>query len=153
MRGKYFRFLPVAALCMGIGQVFAHEDGLVTQPSAHSYQETQDKLQAALKEKGLILFAEVDHTKGAEGVGLKMLPEKVFIFGNPKGGTPFMVSQPKAAIDFPLKALVWQDEKGKVFVTYNSMEYVTHRHHIKDQEELAKKIDGALAAITKAATE
>jgi uncharacterized protein (DUF302 family) len=131
----------------------AHDSGLITKPSKYSYQETQSRLEAALKEKGMTLFAKVDHTEGATQVGLKMLPETVTIFGNPKGGTPFMVSQPLAAIDFPLKALVWEDSHGKVFLSYNTLDYITHRHKISDKAELTKKLDGVLAAIAKAATE
>lgn len=126
---------------------------MITKPSKYSYQETQIRLEAALKEKGMVQFAKVDHTDGASKVGLKMLPETVTIFGNPKGGTPFMVSNPQAAIDFPLKALVWEDSKGQVFLTYNTLDYVAQRHGISDQGELTKKLDGVLAAIAKAVTE
>lgn len=133
--------------------VSAEENGLITKPSKYGYQETQSRLEAALKEKGMVLFAKVDHTEGASKAGLKMLPETVTIFGNPKGGTPFMVSNPLAAIDFPMKALVWEDGKGKVFLTYNTLEFVTQRHHISDQGALAQKLDGVLAGIAKSVTE
>ena len=77
----------------------------------------------------------------------------VTIFGNPKGGTPFMVASPQSAIDFPLKALVWENLEGKIFVSYYPVTSIVNRHSIKGQDELAKKLDGLLAAIAKAATE
>lgn len=129
------------------------DNGMKTQASNHGFQETQTRLEAALKEKGLTVFAKVDHAEGAQKAGMKMPPATVTIFGNPKGGTPFMVASPESAIDFPLKALVWEDGTGKVFMSYNSLASIVARHDIKGQDELAKKLDGLQAAITKAATE
>ena len=128
-------------------------DALKTMESKHGFQDTQARLEAAIKEKGLIQFAKIDHADGAQKAGLKMQPATVTIFGNPKGGTPFMVAAPEAAIDFPLKALVWQDASGKVFVGYNTLTTIVARHNIKGQDELAKKLDGLLAAIAKAAAD
>ena len=90
---------------------------------------------------------------GAQKVGLKMQPETVTIFGNPRGGTPFMVASPESAIDFPMKALVWEDTSGKVFMGYNTLVSIVKRHHIKGEDALAKKIDGVQAAIAQAVTE
>ena len=90
----------------------------------------------------------IDHSGEAEKVGLKMRPTKVVIFGSPKGGTPLMVAAPTLAIDLPLKALVAEDENGKVWVTYNSPEYLQQRHSVP--EDLIKNIVGAGALIAKA---
>jgi uncharacterized protein (DUF302 family) len=129
------------------------DDSMKTQVSKHSFTDTQTRLEAALKEKGLTLFARIDHAEGAQKVGLKMQPATVTIFGNPKGGTPFMVASPEAAIDFPLKALLWEDASGKVMLSYNTVTSIVARHKIKGQDELAMKLDGLLAAIAKSATE
>ena len=90
--------------------------------------ETVDKLKAILRSKGVTLFALVDHSGEAAKVGMKMPPAKLLIFGNPKGGTPLMLAAPSAAIDLPLKILVAEDSEGKVWISYNSPEYLKERH-------------------------
>jgi uncharacterized protein (DUF302 family) len=129
------------------------DDAMKTQASKHGFNDTQTKLEAALKEKGLTVFAKIDHADGAQKAGLKMLPATVTIFGNPKGGTPFMVASPESAIDFPLKALVSEDAAGKVSLSYNTVSSIVAKYKIKGQDELTKKLDGLLAAIAEAATE
>ncbi len=102
-------------------------EGIITKPSKYSVDETLNRLQAALRGKGIKIFAEVDHSGEAEKVGLKMPPTRLLIFGDPKGGTPIMLAAPLAAIDLPVKALVWQDQEGKVWLSYNDSEYVRQR--------------------------
>jgi len=104
------------------------EEGIVKMPSHHSVDETVDKLRTILKSKGVMLFALVDHSGEAGKVGLKMPPTKLLIFGNPKGGTPLMLAAPSAALDLPLKILVAEDSDGKVWISYNSPEYLKERH-------------------------
>jgi uncharacterized protein (DUF302 family) len=103
-------------------------NGIINKSSKHSVDETLGKLQAILQGKGIAVFALIDHSGEAEKVGMKMRPTKLLIFGNPKGGTPLMVAAPSIAIDLPLKILVWQDDQGKVWVSYNSPEYLAERH-------------------------
>ena len=126
----------------------AKENGLVQVASRYSVEETVARLQTAFAEKGMQVFAVIDHSGEAEKVGLKMRPTKVVIFGSPKGGTPLMVAAPSLAIDLPLKALVAQDGDGKVSVTYNSPEYLQNRHSVPG--ELIKNLAGAGAVIGKA---
>jgi uncharacterized protein (DUF302 family) len=90
----------------------------------------------------------VDHSGEAEKAGLKMRPTQVILFGSPKAGTPVMVAAPTTAIDLPLKALVWEDAEGKVWLTYNSPDYLQRRHGIP--EELVKNIAGAGAVLAEA---
>jgi uncharacterized protein (DUF302 family) len=104
------------------------EEGIVKIPSHHSVDETVDKLRTILKSKGVTLFVLIDHSGEAEKVGLKMPPTKLLIFGNPKGGTPLMLAASSAAIDLPLKILVAEDSQGKVWISYNSPEYLKERH-------------------------
>jgi len=104
------------------------ENGIVDTPSSHSVNETVEKLKGILQAKGVTLFALVDHSGEAEKVGMKMRPTKLLIFGSPKAGTPPMLAAPSIAIDLPLKILVWEDGQGKVWLSYNSPEYLKERH-------------------------
>ncbi len=104
------------------------ENGIIHKPSSHSVDEILRKLQEILAAKGVTVFALVDHSGEAEKVGMHMPPTKLLIFGNPKGGTPVMLAAPSMAIDLPLKILIWQDVGGKVWVSYNSPEYLRERH-------------------------
>ena len=106
----------------------SEERGIIGISSNHSVDETVDRLKAILQEKGINLFAVVDHSGEAEKAGMKMRPTKLLIFGNPKAGTPVMLAAPSSAIDLPLKILVWEDVQGKVWVTYNSPIYLQERH-------------------------
>ncbi len=126
----------------------AHENGLVQVVSRYSVEETVRRLESAFADKGLHVFAVIDHSGEAAKVGLTMRPTKVLIFGSPKGGTPVMVAAPSLAIDLPLKALVAQDADGKVWVTYNDPKYLKERHSVS--EELIKNLAGAGAVIAKA---
>ena len=123
-------------------------NGLLQVASKYSVEETVTRLESVLGERGVRVFALIDHSGEAEKVGLKMRPTKLVIFGNPKGGTPVMVAAPTIAIDLPLKALVWEDESGKVWVSYNSPEYLQQRHGVP--EDLIKNIAVAGALVAKA---
>src|SRR5215475_12805226 len=103
-------------------------NGIIEIPSRHSVQETVEKLKTILETKGVTLFALVDHSGEAEKVGLKMPPTKLLIFGSPKAGTPLMLASPSIAIDLPLKILIWEDSRGKVWVSYNRPAYLQERH-------------------------
>jgi len=106
--------------------------GLVTLASRHSVEETTATLERLLADKGIKLFALVDHSGEAEKAGLHMPPTKLLIFGNPKGGTPLMLASPTAAIDLPLKILVWEDNRQKVWISYNSADYILKRHGLPE---------------------
>jgi uncharacterized protein (DUF302 family) len=125
-----------------------NENGLLQVASRYTVDETVDRLKAILAERGLQVFALVDHSGEAEKVGMKMRPTKLLIFGSPKGGTPVMLAAPSVAIDLPLKALVAEDEAGKVWISYNSPEYLQQRHGIPP--DLVKNIAGVGALVAKA---
>jgi len=122
--------------------------GIIDVSSRYSVPETLARLQAILKEKGITVFALIDHSGEAAKAGLTMRPTQLLIFGNPKGGTPLMVAAPRAAIDLPLKVLAWQDEQGKVWLSYNSPEYLQERHGFP--ADLVKNIAGISALVQKA---
>jgi uncharacterized protein (DUF302 family) len=126
----------------------ANENGLVQVASSRSVPETLKQLQTILEARGLKVFALVDHSGEADKVGLKMRPTQLLIFGSPKGGTPVMVAAPTVAIDLPLKALVWEDADGKVWVSYNSPDYLQQRHGIP--ADLVNNIAGVGALVEKA---
>jgi uncharacterized protein (DUF302 family) len=102
--------------------------GIIDVASHHTVDQTVETLRTMLQSKGVTLFGVVDHSGEAEKVGLTMPPTKLLIFGNPKAGTPLMLAAPSAAIDLPLKMLVWQDAGGRVWISYNSPQYLQERH-------------------------
>jgi len=122
--------------------------GMIDVPSPYSVPETLARLESILKERGVTVFARVDHSGEAEKAGLKMRPTQLLIFGSPKAGTPLMVATPSVAIDLPLKALAWEDESGRVWLSYNAPDYLQERHGFP--VELLKNIAGASALIPKA---
>jgi uncharacterized protein (DUF302 family) len=124
------------------------DHGMIDVPSPYSVPETLARLESILEERGVSVFARVDHSGEAEKAGLKMRPTQLLIFGSPKAGTPLMVATPRAAIDLPLKALAWEDESGKVWLSYNAPEYLQQRHGFP--VDLLKNIAGASALIQKA---
>jgi len=121
-------------------------NGIVDVPTLHSIDETVDKLKAILKEKGVALFALVDHSGEAAKVGLVMRPTKLLIFGSPRAGTPLMVAAPSIAIDLPLKILVWEDDRENVWLSYNSPEYLASRHDLPCELRQNLGVVAALAA-------
>jgi uncharacterized protein (DUF302 family) len=108
-------------------------NGIVNKPSNHSVEQTVESLTNILKAKGVALFALIDHSGEAEKIGLKMRPTKLLIFGNSKAGTPLMLASPSSAIDLPLKILIWEDAQGKVWLSYNSPEYLIERHGLAQE--------------------
>jgi len=128
-------------------------NGLITVSSAFGPDETMKRLEAEVLAKGMMVFARVDHAAGAAGAGLQLRPTDLLIFGAAKGGTPLMQAAQTIGIDLPLKALVWQDEAGKTFLSYNDPAYLTHRHGLADQaKSVVNAITGALEAMAAKAT-
>ena len=117
--------------------------------SAHSFVDTFERLKSAVLSKGLTVFATINFSDDAEHTGLKMNPTRLLIFGNPKAGTSLMIAAPSLAIDFPLKVLVSEDADGKVWLSYNTTQYLKERHNIPD--ELLKNIGGIVQIVESAA--
>jgi uncharacterized protein (DUF302 family) len=116
------------------------DNGLIHLDSPYSVPETVDRVLKQLSTRGLTLFARINHSAGAAAVGLEMPPTELLIFGSAKAGTPLMLAAPTLAIDLPLKALAWQDQDGKVRLSFNSAEYLQIRHNIP--HDLLKNIAG-----------
>ena len=119
------------------------DNGLVTLQSTHDFVTTLARIEAALKARGITLFARVDHAAGANGAGLSLRPTMLLLFGNPAAGTPLMQAAQTAGIDLPLKMLVWRDAAGTVSLTYNDPEWIAARHALGEE---AQKPVAALAA-------
>lgn len=123
-------------------------NGLVTVASKFSVGETLDRLTAALTEAGLRVFARIDHARGAEEVGLSLRPTELLIFGHPRGGTPLMQDKQTAGIDLPVKALAWEDEEGKVWLTYNEAAWLATRHGLgASSKNAVEAIETGLATL------
>jgi len=124
------------------------DNGVVSTASPYSVDETLKHLETLLEGKGIKIFARIDHSGEAAKVGMEMHPTKLLIFGSPKGGTPVMLAAPSSALDLPLKALVWEDDQGKVWISYNDPAYLQQRHGIP--ADLIKNLAGPGALIQKA---
>lgn len=128
-------------------------DGLITLQSHYEPKETMQRLEAAVKAKGMTVFAHVDHAAAAAEVGLTLRPTDLLIFGSPKAGTPLMQSVQTIGIDLPLKALVWQDDKGATWLSYSDLAWLVERHGGAPGTEVAvRAAAGALNAVATEAT-
>lgn len=124
------------------------DNGIAHVSSPYSVPETLKRIETIVQARGLAILARIDHSGDAAKVGLTMHPTELLIFGNPKAGTPLMVASPTLAIDLPLKTLVWKDGGGKVWVSFNSPEYLKQRHNIP--EVLLKNISGVSLIVEEA---
>jgi uncharacterized protein (DUF302 family) len=128
-------------------------DGLITLPSSYGPKDTMNRLETEVKARGLTVFVRVDHAAGAEAVGLALRPTELLLFGNARGGTPLMQANQTIGIDLPLKALVWQDEAGKTWLSYNDPGWLATRHGLGGEADApVGAITAALAALARAAT-
>ena len=125
-------------------QAMAADDGITFKASPFTVAQTIDRLDAVLKERGAVVFARIDHAAEAKKVGLDLPPAQLLIFGNPKTGTPLMVAHPRIAIDLPMKALAWQDADGKVWIGFNSADYMKKRHDLTDEQAKSLAVVGGL---------
>lgn len=144
------RFCAAVALsfCMACSAWAA--DGLVAIKSAHPPKETLDRLEKLVKEKGMTVFARVDHAAGAAKVGKTLRPTELLIFGNPQGGTPLMECAQTAGIDLPMKAMAWHDAKGRSWLGYNDPVWIAQRHKAP-KCAAAANLKKALAGLAEAA--
>ena len=128
------------------------DNGMISIKSSHDVKTTVDRLENKLREKGMSVFIRINHAEMAQKVGKKLRPTELIIFGNPKAGTPLMQCGQSVGIDLPQKALIWQDEAGQVWLSYNDPKYLANRHSIKGCSEVIKKIEKALGNFARLAT-
>ena len=128
-------------------------NGIKTISSALDSKQTMDRLEAAVRAKGLTVFARIDHALGAKEVGMPLRPTELLIFGNARGGTPMMQALQTTGLDLPLKALVWEDASGKTWLSYNEPEWIVSRHgRDASLSGTVSSLSAVLAALSKAAT-
>jgi uncharacterized protein (DUF302 family) len=129
----------------------AADNGIVTLPTHRSVEEAADRLASLIEAKHILLFARIDFAADAQRAGLAMNPSQLLVFGNPRAGTPLMQAVPTAALDLPLKVLVWQDGDGRVWFSYNATSYLQTRHGAP--ADLMKALDGVVALVQAAAAD
>lgn len=151
-RGIGFCATVLAGLVLTLPAMAGGKQGLVNMKSEHDVAATESRLVSALNDKGMTVFARIDHAEGAASVDQVLRPTKLVVFGNPKAGTPLMQCQQSAAIDLPQKALIWEDSDGQVWLTYNDVDYLAERHQLEGCEAPLKKVAAALDGFAKAAT-
>jgi uncharacterized protein (DUF302 family) len=144
--------IVAVAVVVFIGTPAFAAGGLITKRSQHSVADTMDRLEKAVTERGFVVVARVDHADAAQKAGLSLRPTQILIFGNPRAGTPLMQSAQTVGIDLPLKALVWEDDKGEVWLGYNDPAWIAERHGIKEPAQVVKAMTSALDGLTDLAT-
>ncbi len=143
------RTLLLAICWLFAATTFAGDvNGLIKTKSMHSVSVTLDRLENLLQKKGITVAMRWKHSEKAAGVNISMRETELLVFGNPKLGSHLMTSKQTAAIDLPMKAIAWKDEKGQVWIAYNDPMYIAKRHGINDRPEQLKKMSGALANLT-----
>ena len=152
-------FAPLALLSVPAGaaepkeaSASEHSTGLIEKVSTHSFADTIAKVRAGIEKRPLRLFAEIDHAKGAASADLELAPSTLFIFGNPKGGTPLMKREPRMGIALPLKMHVFE-ENGKVIVSYPDVNALAKRYGLDPEAQPVPNIGGLLAGLAAEATE
>lgn len=142
----------VLSIFMLTGTALA-QGGLISVKSSHDVATTVSRLESALMEKSITVFARIDHAQGAQRIGQVLNPTVLIIFGNPALGTPLIQRSRTIGIDLPLKALIWEDRTGDVWFTYNSPDYLARRHGITEMDDLVQKMEAALSNFAMAATQ
>mgnify|MGYP003647146080 CR=1 FL=1 len=143
---RWLAALVLAATAVGASAA----DGLVSLKSPRNAQDTMNRLEDIVKQRGLNVFARIDHAAGAAKIGKQLRPTEVLIFGNPQGGTPFMECAQSVGIDLPLKALVWQDAAGQTWLGYNDPVFLARRHGVAScpvAGNLVKALSGIAEAV------
>jgi uncharacterized protein (DUF302 family) len=148
MRQVFFALIAI----FFIVSTAAAGNGLISVKSSHDVKATADRLENILNQKGMTVFIRINHSAGARKVGKTLRPTELVVFGNPKIGTPLMQCSQSVAIDLPQKALIWQDDKGQVWLSYNDPNYLAQRHGLTGCAQVIKKVEKALSNFAKAAT-
>ena len=144
-------FLIVLTIILTMSLAYA-DNGLIEVKSSYAVKKTADRLETLLKEKGMTIFTRINHSEGAKKAGIDLPATELIIFGNPKVGSPLMQCNRTVGIDLPQKALIWQDENGQVWLSYNDPRYLSKRHGLSECMQVIKKVEKALSNFAKAAT-
>ena len=123
-------------------------DGIVTGRSAYAMDETIDRLKRDIANKGITFFTAIDQSELAAKADIKLRPSTLLVFGNPALGTQFITSSPVAGLDWPVRLLVFQDEKGTVWTAYTDFAWIAQRHRIENRDAAFSKASEVIASIT-----
>lgn len=145
------RLIILSVLLLLVTTPLLAGQGIVSVKSMHNVQETADRLESVLQSKGMTVIARINHSAAAQNAGMTLRPTELLIFGNPKVGTPLMQCQQSVALDLPQKALIWEDESGTVWISYNDPEYLADRHDLEGCDEVIAKVKSALSKFAHAA--
>lgn len=146
------RILLITLLALTFALPALAVEGMISLTSQHSVDATADRLVTMLESKGMTVFDRIDHADGAQKVGIDLRPTTLVIFGNPKAGSPLMKCNQTVALDLPQKALIWQDEQGQVWLSYNDPSYLKNRHQLSGCDKVLQKITGLLSKFANGAT-
>ncbi len=149
---KRIALVSLFILFIAIPATAAAADGMINVKSSYTVEKTAARMESILKEKGMTIFNIIKHSEGASKVGIELRDTQLIIFGNPKVGSPLMQCQQSVALDLPQKALIWEDNKANVWISYNDPRYLQKRHRLTGCDKIIAKIENALAGITKAAS-
>ena len=130
----------------------AHENGVVKTRSAYSMQETIDRITKDVEAKGIKLFGVIDQAKLAKDAGVDIMPSTLIVFGNPPLGTQFLSAKPESGLDWPVRLLVFEDDKGQVWTAYTDFKWIAKRHGIKNRGPQFMKASEVIASITSSVT-
>ena len=147
------RFLAAALLAACLGSTVAQTvaaDGVVRVKSAYNVDETIARLKADIATKGIRFFAEIDQSQLAKGAGIALHRSTLLEFGNPPLGTQFITARAEAGLDWPVRLLVTEDERGDVWAVYTDFDWIAKRHGITNRGEQFKTASGVVASITSA---
>jgi uncharacterized protein (DUF302 family) len=139
-------------MCLLYASLASADTGFVNVRSNYNVKMTADRLEAVLTQKGMTVFIRIDHAAGANRVGKRLRPTELIIFGNPKVGAPLMQCSQSVGLDLPQKALIWEDEAGLVWLSYNDPKYLAKRHGLTKCGEVLKMVENALRNFAIAAT-
>ena len=145
-------FAVILLLIFGVMNPALAGDKLIKKQSDFSFEETLEKFEQALVDRGITLMSKVDHAANAASVDLTLAPTTVLIFGNPAAGTKLMQAKRSIALDLPLKALVSEDEEGAIWVEYADIKYIAKWHGIDRSHPVVENVSGVLDAVTTEAT-
>ena len=148
---RLFLLTLIFSLLASLPVTASINNSLINIKSFHDVKTTADRFEGILKTKGMTVFIRINHAEGAQKTGQTLRPTELVIFGNPKVGTPLMKCSQTMAIDLPQKALIWEDESGTVWLSYNDPDIMAKRHNIKGCDKVIKKIEKALNNLSKAA--
>ena len=138
----------LASVLTASSPAFAGDDGIVTVKSAYPLGETVERLKRDIADKGIKFFNEIDQSRLAADAGIKLRPSVLLIFGNPPLGTQFITASAKAGLDWPVRLLVYESEKGEVWAAYTDFDWIARRHGIKNRRDQFKMASSVIASIT-----